>query len=342
MLLSRDEFRQRVFERDLGRCIICGAPGQDAHHIVERRLFDDGGYFLDNGATLCGACHVRAEMTTLGCDEIRAAAGITEIVLPPHLYPDQPYDKWGNPILPDGWRLRGELFFDGSVQKILAEGGVLPQFTARVRYPRTYHLPWSPGATDDDRVLEDVTGFADKEVVVTVKMDGEQTTMYSDYIHARSIDWSRHPSRSWVANLHAQVGWKIPPGWRVCGENLFACHSIHYHHLQDYFLVFSIWNEQNVCLSWPETVEWTELLELKTVPVLYAGIWDEQCARQLFRPEWGGDTMEGYVVRLAGAFGYGQFRRAVAKYVRAGHDQTRPHWRHGQAVVRNEIAVTPE
>jgi hypothetical protein len=34
-----------------------------------------------------------------------------------------------------------------------------------------------------------------------------------------------------VANLHAQVGWKIPPGWRVYGENLFARHSIHYRHL---------------------------------------------------------------------------------------------------------------
>ena len=67
--------------------MICGAPGQDAHHIIERRLFDDGGYYLDNGATLCAACHVKAEMTVLTCDAIRSAAGITQIVLPPHLYP---------------------------------------------------------------------------------------------------------------------------------------------------------------------------------------------------------------------------------------------------------------
>ena len=73
MLLSRDEFRQQVFARDGGRCVICSAPGQDAHHILERRLFDDGGYYLDNGATLCAACHVKAEMTVLSCDAIRAA-----------------------------------------------------------------------------------------------------------------------------------------------------------------------------------------------------------------------------------------------------------------------------
>jgi hypothetical protein len=339
MLLSRDQFRQQVFARDGGRCVICGAPGQDAHHIIERRLFDDGGYYLDNGATLCAACHVKAEMTVLTCEEIRTAAGITQVVLPPHLYPDQAYDKWGNPILPNGQRLRGELFDDGSVQKILAAGGVLGQFTTRVRYPRTYHLPWSPGATDDDRMLSDVRAFEGQDVVVTAKMDGEQTTMYTDYLHARSIDWSRHPSRSWVANLHARVGWKIPSGWRVCGENLFAKHSIHYHHLPDYFMVFSVWNAQNVCLAWEEVVEWAALLDLVTVPVLYVGPWDEPHIRSLYTPRWREDELEGYVVRLARGFTYSQFRRVVAKYVRADHVQTQAHWWRGQPVVRNELEV---
>lgn len=338
MLLTRDEFRRQVFDRDGGRCVLCGAPGVDAHHIMERRLFDDGGYYRDNGATLCAACHLRAEMTVLSCAEIRRAAGTIAVVLPPHLYPDQEYDKWGNPILPNGQRLRGELFDDGSVQKVLAAGGVLWLFTNRMRYPRTWHLPWSPGATEDDRVLPSVNGFVGQEVVVTAKMDGEQTTMYTDYLHARSVDWSRHPSRSWVANLHAQIGWKIPPGWRVCGENLFARHSIHYHHLPAYFLVFSVWDERNVCLSWVDTVEWAALLDLLTVPVLYAGPWDEGRIRGLYQPTWQGDELEGYVVRLAGSFPYVRFRHAVAKYVRAGHAQTRPHWWHGQAVIRNGLA----
>ena len=74
--------------------------------------------------------------------------------MPPHLYRDQPYDKWGNPVLPNGTRLRGELFDDASVQKVLAP--VLALFTDRVKYPRTYHLPWSPGLTDDDRKLDDL------------------------------------------------------------------------------------------------------------------------------------------------------------------------------------------
>jgi len=337
MLLSREDFRAAVFERDGGRCVVCGAVGQDAHHIVERRLFDDSGYYVDNGATLCADCHVRAEMTVLSCVEIRQAAGITTIILPTHLYPDQDYDKWGNPLLPNGQRLRGDLFYDGSVQKILGQGGVLPLFTDRVRYPRTYHLPWSGGVTDDDRVLADTNAFEGREVVVTVKMDGEQTTLYADYLHSRSLTWRGHPSRSWVANLHGQMGWKIPAGWRVCGENLYARHSIHYQHLISYFQVFSVWNEQNICLSWAETVEWAALLDLPTVPVLYVGPWDEALIRSLYQPTFADDEMEGYVVRLADAFAYGDFRTSVAKYVRPGHDRTRPHWFHGQPVVVNGV-----
>lgn len=41
-ILTRDQFRESVFERDSHTCVICKNPSQDAHHIVERRLFSDG------------------------------------------------------------------------------------------------------------------------------------------------------------------------------------------------------------------------------------------------------------------------------------------------------------
>jgi len=41
------------------------------------------------------------------------------------------------------------------------------------KYPRTAHLPWSPGADDDDIIIDTVDSFVGKEVVVTEKMDGE-------------------------------------------------------------------------------------------------------------------------------------------------------------------------
>lgn len=247
-LLSRDEFREGVFRRDNYKCVDCNAAALDAHHIIERRLWPDGGYYFDNGASLCGLCHLCAEQTVLTCDEIRTAAGITRVLLPPHLYDDASYDKWGNVLLPNGTRLRGELFGDESVQKILSQGKVLDQFIPHVRYPRTHHLPWS-NPTKDDRTLKNLSGFEGQEVVVTVKMDGENTSLYRDHIHARSLDFLTGAERSIVKSLHAQIAHEIPEGWRLCGENLYAQHSIHYAGLPDYFLLFSIWNERNECLS---------------------------------------------------------------------------------------------
>lgn len=51
----------------------------------------------------------------------------------------------------NGTRLKGELFFDESVQKILASAGVLGDFSDRIKYPRTHHAPWSDGMHGDDR-----------------------------------------------------------------------------------------------------------------------------------------------------------------------------------------------
>lgn len=698
-LLTRDEFRASVLRRDGYKCILCGdveRPGVrlDAHHIMERRLFSDGGYYLDNGATLCdrsddgdAGCHMKAEQTLVSCEELRDITG-SLAVLPEHLYRDQKYDKWANPILDDGRRLRGELFHDESVQKVLSQ--VLHLFTDRVKYPRTYHLPNSPGATSDDRIMKDPDRcFEDREIVVTEKMDGEncvaghtrvtmadgsqrtirdliksnavgtqvmgrddngrlapakitrvydngstedwlqirikgyatpnrltyctdkhrfftpdrgyveagelragdrlidirftdeltqiQTdvllgsllgdgslhvhhedtalvqvghkkdhetyvdwtakvigsiargksyytsgfgsemvklstacnhaifkkfgsmivdgkktvpgwvadkltmraiahwymddgyllhtnkqrdrmqfsvcgftesdcdvlqaglrkhgieskqkvwsgyryivvdaddtwtlatrmspfipdvmryklpawaneimraapvfdvepkqiaytretvvlgierkshrvdrirydletethnyfandtlvhncTMYRDYIHARSLEYSPHPSRDRVKAMWANVAHDIPEGWRVCGENLYALHSIAYDDLASYFQVFSVWTDSNECLSWDETKEWASLLGFRTVQELgrgpwkpdsawYHGAWAAHCLLNL------GRESEGYVVRNAAKFHYKDFRNNVAKYVRAGHVVHRDgHW----------------
>jgi len=222
-LLGRGGFRDAVFARDGGACVVCGAPAQDAHHIMERRLFTDGGYYLDNGASLCGEHHLLAETTELSVEDVREAAGIPEsrAVLPEHLYKGR-YDKWGNPILASGLRAKGELFGDPSVRKALGAGGALGLFRDHAKYPRTYHLPSSPGAGRGDRVLRDASALKGAEVVATVKMDGENTSIYRDHVHASSLDGGRHESRWPAWELQARVGHELPEGWRVCGENLYA------------------------------------------------------------------------------------------------------------------------
>lgn len=335
-ILSRDEFRESVFQRDGYKCVVCGNKAQDAHHIMERRLFPDGGYYLDNGASVCGECHIKCEQTLISPDKLRELAKINRVVLPEHMYHDQVYDKWGNIIQQNGTRLKGELFFDESVQKILKAGGVLSDFTDLIKYPRTHHLPFSPGMHDDDRVIESLDFFKDRRIIVTEKLDGENTTMYQHALHARSVDSQNHPSRNWVKNFWGNIRWDIPNGWRICGENMYQVHSIKYDDLKSYFYGFSIWNEKNECLSWDDTIDWFQLLGITPVRCIYDGTFDEKRLKDLSK-SLDTNKIEGFVIRTADEFSYGSFRKCVAKWVRENHIRTVKHWMHGQAVEQNTL-----
>lgn len=207
--------------------------------------------------------------------------------------------------------------------------------TPRVKYPRTPHLPWSPGVGGDD-VVGRTLGFEGRRVVVTEKMDGENTTLYRDGVHARSLDGGMHPSRAWVRALQGRVGWRIPAGYRVCGENLYARHSIAYEALPTYFLAFSVWDGPTA-LSWEDTVAFCAERELATVPVLWEGTWDERAVRGLSVDR---ERSEGYVVRVADAFPFADFARSVAKWVRPQHVTTDDHWL-SRPVVPNGLGRGP-
>ena len=218
--------------------------------------------------------------------------------------------------------------------------------TLRRKYPRTFHLPTSPGGTDDDKILASLAQFDGIEVVVTEKLDGENTTIGNDYSHARSTDSRHHESRSVIKALQATVGHTLPTGWRICGENLYAKHSIEYSALPAFFLMFSIWNQNNTCLSWNETKEWAKLLGLTTVPTIYRGRFDLPTIQALWEahtPSYGAPTSEGYVVRTTKSFDYANFSQNTGKYVRSNHVQTTTHWMH-QALTPNglsESTTTP-
>lgn len=327
-LLTRDQFRESVFARDGNKCVFCNNPAVDAHHILERRLWSEphevGGYFIDNGASVCADHHMLCETTEITVEQVRDACGILQYPIPEHLYTDQPYDKWGNPVLLNSTRLKGELFHDESVQKVLAKGKVLDLFTHYVKYQRTYHLPWS-NMGEDDRMLSSSSHFEGKRVIVTTKLDGEQTSMYSDHIHARSLDSQNHPSRNWVKQYWSTFAHDIPNEYRICGENVYARHSIPYTELESYFYGFSVWDNKNVCLNWNDTLTWFDLFGILPVPVLFDGIFDETKIKKLWdKSKY--NIMEGYVVRLYDSFSYSNFKKSVGKFVRPSHVETSKHW----------------
>jgi hypothetical protein len=303
ILLTREQFRDAVFGRDKFKCVVCGGPGIDAHHILDRKLFPDGGYYLDNGVTLCGKCHLLAETSdnhNYSPQTLRAVTAILVPVLPPGFDPALQYDKWGTPYSQDP-----------------------------TKYPHTPHLPWSPGFdAEEDMVLESTDQWTGTEVVITEKMDGEGTSMYRDNYHARSTSYAPHPSRSRARAIWGTVRYDIPVGWKLCGENVSAVHSIKYTELPAYFLVFSIWDETMLALDWDSTEEWCGMLDLFTVPVLWRGMWNEGKCREIID---GLDLtrQEGVVIRPAGRYDWDHIadkQGVMGKWVRRGHVTTDEHW----------------
>lgn len=205
------------------------------------------------------------------------------------------------------------------------------------KYGRTYHLPWSPGATNDDKIMHDVDRFfgASDDKVVTEKMDGENTTIWSGGTHARSPDGRHHPSRDWMKAYAAGISPQLDPVERIVGEYLYARHSIAYEALPTYFMGFA-WIIDGAFQSWDDTVARFAQLGIQPVPVLARGDLSKADVEELTH-KLDLETQEGLVVRDAGAFHEDEMGVRMAKYVREGHVQTDTHWMHAQ-IVKNGLA----
>lgn len=330
-LLSRDEFRKNVFQRDDHCCIIpipghkgrCNKPAVDAHHIIERRLWQDpaefGGYFLGNGASLCEEHHIAAEKNFFPPQYLWQILRITDPVRPKSFKSDTDYNKWGDA-------------FDMPDRK-------------RIKYPTTPYLPFSPqwrspeAAKDDEAFLENVDCFLGAPLVITVKMDGSNIQMTNRHLAARNGTVANHKSFDYLKALHAQkYSMFIPDALQVFGEWLYAKHSIHYTgtlSLRSYLQIFGIYNmETRMWMGWDDVEDMANILGVPTVPVLRKnGIYEKkwQLIQDVSDIATGviDEGHEGVVIRIEYPFHFGQFGSHIAKYVRPNHVQTDKHWSEG-------------
>lgn len=214
------------------------------------------------------------------------------------------------------------------------------------KYERTFHLPWSPGGTSDDKRMKDVSGLLNTRIVVTEKMDGSNVCMETGGCFARTHSGPPdHPSFDAFKQLHSMRKSRIPKGIQIFGEWCYALHSIRYDRLPgSYFLMFGVRDlNGNKWLSWEEVELWAEELEVPTVPVLGNSISVESASSLKTLTEAlckqssvHGDLREGVVVRVCREFGNAEFPNLVAKWVRKGHVITNDHWSH-QSIVRNKL-----
>jgi hypothetical protein len=195
----------------------------------------------------------------------------------------------------------------------------------KIKYFRTFHLPWSLGNTSDDKVLASTEHFVGKEVIVTEKMDGENTTFMRDCYYARSLDSASHESQSFARKFWSNIAYLIPKDFRIVLENCYAEHSIKYDSLDSYLYGLSVWDKNNG-LSWNDTLEYFDLLGITPAPILYSGIWDEKLIKNIAL-DLDFTRQEGYVVRLASSFKHEDSNVSIAKFVRKNHVNTSTHWK---------------
>jgi hypothetical protein len=340
MKQNRDSVRAEVFLRDKNKCIVpwCDHKPDDAHHLIERKLWDgeeNGGYIMDNLVSICDTHHKLAENNTIMPQSLRDWAGIKNIVLPKKFDSTKEYDKWGKELS-------------------------LPN-RENIKYPHTPYLPFSPNS--DEKDVEEsgymsIGNLLNKPLYFSVKMDGSNVVLTRDYVAARNGHDAIHKSYDMLKSIHAQIKHDVPEDLMIFGEWLYAKHSIHYTdklRLHNPLQIFGMYNKKtHMWLSIPDMnsicaqfIKKYNVFYAPYTPNEYSYIstlantkvytTEKELKSEIIR--MGNRVIkeghEGIVVRNLYAFHHAKWGENIAKYVRANHVQTDEHWSL-QPIVRNE------
>ena len=210
------------------------------------------------------------------------------------------------------------------------------------KYGRTYHYPFSPGTTSDDRInhhyWSDIQQL--ETIVHTEKLDGENSCLNQYGVFARSHTaptihpWANYLKERWQL-IKNDLG-----DLEIFGENLYAIHSIEYPNIEQHFYVFGI-RYLDTWLSWEEVQFYAALLDFPAVPTVemvqpsdqatfeatvLAIVQQESIFNSIDVHTQEPCSMEGIVSRNTQAYPVVDFKQNVFKYVRKDHVKTDEHW----------------
>ena len=201
------------------------------------------------------------------------------------------------------------------------------------KYPKTPHAPWSPSRSED-AIIAEIGNFTGKQLVMTEKMDGSNVLLHAGTAHPRSVSGQRR--QPWLGMVRKHHAWKSNdfPDLHFYGEDIYGVHAIEYDPVPEdqTFRLFAV-REQELWLPWEDVVQYAQLLDLPTVPVLFNGRTQGMqemlniTLRLMSEASSMGPTREGVVTRVAGEFSQKDFQRSVFKTVRPNHVQPdEEHW----------------
>ena len=210
------------------------------------------------------------------------------------------------------------------------------------KYGRTYHYPFSPGTSSDDRINHNYWSDVQKieTVIHTEKLDGENNCLSRYGVFARShaapttSPWTRALREQW-RSIKNDLG-----DTEIFGENLYAVHSIEYRKLEQHYFVFGV-RVHDTWLGWEEVKFYAAMFDFPTVPVLDMAnpvdenVFKDQVLALTSKPSVFDSfdvasskpcSCEGVVTRDVKEYAVSAFSRHVFKYVRKGHVTTDEHW----------------
>lgn len=215
-----------------------------------------------------------------------------------------------------------------------------------MKYPRTFHLTFSPGCSNDDKMLENNDSFLNKEIIITDKLDGSNLCFSSTDCFARShAGPPEHRSFDLAKSFHSTIKYSIPEEYLVFMEYCFAKHSIYYDKLDNYFNMIGAYNTiHDKWLSWEDVCAFSKKLSIPTVPILFQGSFAKEshleklCNKLMKENGVYSKEREGLVIRVVGEFENKDFSSSVAKIVRANHvSPDSDHWKHVE-IIKNKLS----
>lgn len=135
----------------------------------------------------------------------------------------------------------------------------------------------------------------------------------------------------------ASISPQLDPEERICGEYLYARHSIAYESLETYFYGFA-WFIVDELQSWDDTMQRFDELGIKSVHMLYRGIYNADLVENISK-NLDLTKQEGFVMRASSVISSEDFSSLVGKFVRKGHVQTDKHWMHSEIIKNNLTGI---
>lgn len=214
------------------------------------------------------------------------------------------------------------------------------------KYEKTYriivpqvNLPGKLSLSKDE-----ANSLLNGEVIVEEKLDGANTGIirhkqgFSLQKRGSLVGQSEHAQFQYFHNWSSYQNYdklmNLPNGFIVYGELMYACHTVYYDELPDYFLVFDIINtKKERWMDRDERDDFCNQYKLHQVPLINKGYFhlDELYGMIPDKSNFGNEPAEGIVIKRYTKKGYIRTKLVRPEFVKRLEENE--HWIHSSLKV---------